>query len=110
MVDNTSFHLEKTTDHDVKKFLTLSDVFHFKLKSGKTEIVLFGTKQKLKLVDIPSLSVAGTKLIISDSPIRNLSAMFDSSLSVTAQTNNKVKTANIQTISSIIGYLSSGLL
>ena len=66
----------------------------FKLNSGKTEIVLFGTKQKLKLVDIPSLSVAGTKVVIGDSPNRSLGAMFDSSFSMTAQVNNMVKTAN----------------
>jgi len=65
-----------------------------KLNSGKTEIILFGTKQKLKLVDIPSLSVAGTNVIVSDKPIRNLGAMFDSSLSMAAQVNNMVKTAN----------------
>ena len=61
-------------------------------RSEKTEIGLFGTKKKLKLVDIPTLSVAGTKVIVRDMPIKNLGAMFDSSLSMTAQLNNMVKT------------------
>ena len=46
-------------------------------------------------MDFPSLSVAGTKVIASDSPVRDLGAMFDSSLSVTAQVNNMVKMANV---------------
>ena len=65
-----------------------------KVNSGKTEIILFGTKQKLKLVDILSLSVADTQVIISESLVRNLGAMFDSPLSMTAKVINMVKTAN----------------
>ena len=65
-----------------------------KLNSGKTEIMLFGTRQKLKLVEIPYLDVAGTNVLVTDRPIRNLGVMFDSSLSMTAQVNNMVKTAN----------------
>ena len=53
-----------------------------KFNSGKTEIILFGTNQELTLVDIGYLSFAGTKIIIRDSPSRNLGAMFDFSLPV----------------------------
>ena len=70
-------------------------VIKFKLNTGQSEIILFGTKQKLKLVNIHSLSVAGTKVIISESPLRNLGSMFDFSHSIRAQVNSMVKTANV---------------
>lgn len=67
-----------------------------KINSGQTEIIVFGTNQKLEFVDIPSLSVAGTKVIIIDSPTRNLGAMYNCSLSMKAQLKNIFKAANSQ--------------
>ena len=47
-----------------------------KLNSGKTEIILFGSKKQLAEVNIQSLDVAGTRVNISEEPVRNLGAMF----------------------------------
>ena len=65
-----------------------------KYTSGCKPINSSFTQRNLRLADFASLSVAGTKVIVTDSPVRNLGAMFDSSLSVTAQVSNMVKTAN----------------
>ena len=54
---------------------------------------MFGTKHKLRLVDIP-ISVLQVPIIVSDSPISNLSDMFYSALSMTAQVDNMVKAVN----------------
>ena len=71
---------------------TEEDVRQLKPNSGKTEIILFGTKQKLKLVDVSFLLVAGTRFIVSESPNRISGTIFNSSLSVTGQVNNCIKT------------------
>ncbi|KAK2164699.1 hypothetical protein LSH36_60g05002 [Paralvinella palmiformis] len=63
-----------------------------KLNTNKTEIMLFRTSQKLESVTITSLSVAGTRVHVTEGPITNFGIMFDSSLSMTAQVNKVVKT------------------
>ena len=66
-----------------------------KIDSGKTVIILFGIKQKLKAVGIPSRSFTGTKFFVTDSPTMNFSTMFDYLFSMTtALVNNVVRTAN----------------
>ena len=59
---------------------TEEDVRQLKPNSGKTEIILFGTKQKLKLVDVSFLLVAGTRFIVSESHNRISGTIFNSSL------------------------------
>ena len=65
-----------------------------KLNSSKTEVMLFGTRQKLEAINLPSLSVAGTSVILTDGPITNLGVLFDSSLSMAPQVNKMIKTAS----------------
>ena len=62
-----------------------------KLNSRKTEIILFGTKEKLKLVDIPSLSVVGATVTVGDNSYSNLDAILYPSLPPTAQVKNITK-------------------
>ena len=63
-----------------------------KLNAAKTEIILFGSNKDLANINISSLSVAGTKVLVSQKPIRNLGAIFDSRLDMAAQVRNMVKT------------------
>ena len=57
---------------------------NLKLNSRKIEIILFGTKDKLQLVDIPPLSVSGTQVTASDNSRSNPGAIFHPSRSMTA--------------------------
>ena len=72
--------------------------------SGKTEIILFKTKQNLKLVAVHTLS-----LLASSSLISNLGSLFRSSVSV-VPCHNIVKMAHLANIGTVTDYLSSGLL
>ena len=62
-----------------------------KLNNGKTEIILFGSKKQLAEVNTQSIDVAGTRVNVSEEPVRNLGAMFDSNFTMVSQVNNVVK-------------------
>jgi pectin methylesterase-like acyl-CoA thioesterase len=64
-----------------------------KLNNDKTEIMLFGTRSSLADVDITSLEVAGTRVHVSDGPVRNLGVLLDNSLSMSSQVNRMVQSA-----------------
>ena len=64
-----------------------------KLNNDKTEIMLFGTKSSLADVNITSLEVAGTRVHVSDGPVRNLGVLLDNSLSMSSQVNRMVQSA-----------------
>ena len=65
-----------------------------KLNNGKTEIILFGSKKQLVKVNIQSLDVAGTRVNVSEEPVRNLGAMFDSNFTMVSHVNSFVKKAS----------------
>jgi hypothetical protein len=50
----------------------------------KTVIEIFSVSQRLKNVNITSISVAGAPVHVTEGPIANLGVMFDSSLSIVA--------------------------
>ena len=54
----------------------------FKLNTIKTQIILFGSKKQLAEVNIQSFDVAGIRVNVSEEPVRNLGAMFDSNFTM----------------------------
>ncbi|PIK56598.1 reverse transcriptase-like protein [Apostichopus japonicus] len=68
----------------------LTDNF-LKGNPSKTEIMLFGTPQRLKQVNIVSITVAGVDVKISGAPVRNLGVLIDPQLSMKPYVYSVVK-------------------
>ena len=52
-----------------------------------------GTSSKLKSPDLDSLTVAGSRIFITDKPVRNLGVMMDRHMAMSAQVRQVVRTA-----------------
>ena len=64
-----------------------------KPNAEKTEVLVVGTSSKLKSLDLDSLTVAGSSVIITDKPVRNLGVMMDRHMAMSAQVCQVVRTA-----------------
>ena len=64
-----------------------------KLNAEKTKELVVGTSSKLKSLDLDSLTVAGSHVIITDKPIRNLGVKMDRHMAMSAQVRQVVRTA-----------------
>ena len=78
-----------------------------KLNDSKTEFMIFGTKCKLKKIDIKSVRV-GDVCITAVQHVRNIGAYFDSEMNMDTQVKNMCKSAwmNLYNISKIRNYLT----
>ena len=65
-----------------------------KSKKDKTKIILFGSKKQLAEVNTKSLDAAGTRVNVSEEPVRNLGAMFDPSFTMVSHVNSVGKKAS----------------
>ena len=64
-----------------------------KLNAEKAEVLVVGTLSKHKSLDLDSLTVAGSHVIIIDKPVRNLGVMMDRHMAMSAQVRQVVRTA-----------------
>ena len=74
---------------DIRQWLTEDKLF---MNDDKTEFIVIGTKQQLSKIDIGSIKI-GDVDIVPDSPIRNLGAWFESTLSMDRHTTKTSSTA-----------------
>ena len=105
--DNTQLYLTLRKPHDtpaiqhemgkLERCLCDVDVWmaqnKLKLNTDKTEVILFGSKQQISQLNVQSICVAGTEVAISNEPVRNLGAMFDSQLKMDAHVRTAIKKA-----------------
>ena len=68
--------------------------YMLKLNNGKTEIIFFVSRKQLAEVNIHTLDVAGTRVNVSEEPVRNLGAMFESNFTMVSHVNSVVKKAS----------------
>ena len=81
-----------------------------KLNTEKTEVLVVGTLSKLKSLDVDSLNVGGSRVIITDKPVRNLGVMMDRHMAMSAQVRQVVRTAyhHLRNIGLARGMLTVG--
>ena len=68
-----------------------------KLNSGKTEVLVMGTWQQLKKLNITSLNVAGVQVTLQQKPVRNLGVMFDKNMTMSSHVMSLVKSVSYHT-------------
>ena len=64
-----------------------------KLNEDKTEIQVFGTPERVGLVNIQALSIAGVSVVVSSTAVVNLGVAFDSELDMSSQISKTVRSA-----------------
>ena len=64
-----------------------------RLNAEKTEVLVVGKWSKLKSLNLDSLTVAGSCVIITDKPVRNLGVMMDRHMAMSAQVRQVVRMA-----------------
>ena len=74
---------------DIRQWLTQDKLL---MNDDKTEFIVIGTKQQLSKIDIGSIKI-GDVDIVPESPIRNLGAWFESTLSMDRHTTKTSSTA-----------------
>ena len=69
-----------------------------KLNAEKTEVIVCGFRAQLCKFHLSSVNIAGVNVPVQTNAVRNLGVMFDCNMSMSAQVNNVVKSANYHLI------------
>ena len=77
-----------------------------KLNSDKTEVLLIGTYQQLAKYRINSISVAGIKVTLQQTPVRNLGVVFDANRSMVSHVSSVTKSVTYHTRNVSSKYLT----
>ena len=76
---------------DVQQWMTANKL---KLNGEKTEIMVFGTQQRISDAAITSLSIGGVSVSVSDKPIVNLGATLDCTLDMDAHISKTIRSGS----------------